>query len=283
MSTFALLYSDSHAGHQLGLANPDTIVGTTDFREQIKVNSIQRDLWDWYANGIDWAMSMIGKSPFYLWHVGDLCHGDKHRDQLMSNRLSDQIGIAVSNIDFLYKMKNFRGSRFIVGTDAHEFGDASATILVAAQMSKAYPGKDTKAFFHMLIKNGSAAIDMAHHGPGQSSRSWLSGNTARYYLTDMVLRAIENGDAVPTMVLRGHVHSPIHETVSRMIGGKWRRSEIFVSAAMCMLSNYARQVTQSVSRVYNTMAVVELTKTGAQLVDIFVRYIDVRTIEELEL
>jgi len=80
-----------------------------------------------------------------------------------------------------------------------------------------FKNKDIKMCQHGLLDIDGVTIDYAHHGPFPGSRSWLKGNIARYYLRDLMMREIMNGNSPPKLVVRAHYHTPVEEYLKIMV------------------------------------------------------------------
>ena len=208
------------------------------------LTDIQNWLWNVYNEKIIARTKEIAADDdLVIIHLGDVCHGKKHPEQLMSTRQEDQAIIAATALSRLAALKP-RSIRIIAGTAAHTFGEASATIAVANRLTSIL-NLPTKVVYHGLFDIDGLVVDASHHGPGPGSRSWLTGNVARYYLRSLMMTDIIANQYPPDLVLRGHVHTKIDEVVT--VGD--RESRIAICPALCFMSDYARQTTRSLSSV----------------------------------
>ena len=238
--------SDRHGGNKLGLMNPEVILEDLQRDGNAKLwkpnmTESQRLLWDLELENIEKVKKLAGRDKVHYIESGDPTQGDKHKAELVSERLADQISIAVANSKPIYGLKNLKTARYAVGTGAHNFGQASGDILIVNHLKALYPKVDIDLCYHGLIHYGDFTVDFAHHGPYSGSREWLKGNVARYYLQSMMIHAIKHGQRPPDLVIRGHYHVPVIETV-RMNGFT---STIVVSPSMCMVDDFAHQAAKS--------------------------------------
>lgn len=278
-----VVISDSHGGHKLGLMSPDLELqgegpnGELTI-ERIKLTAYQEWLWhDVYVPGVD-AVAREGNRAdrVVVLHLGDICHGDKHPDQLVSTRISDQIKIAKANLQPLLELPRMQALRLVMGTGAHEFGEGTAAILVGEQV-RAETDLDVQALYHGLANIGGANVDYTHHGPGPGGRSWLGGNVARYYLRDQMFKAVMAGDDPADLYLRGHVHAPVDEMVR--VGKHVGR--LVICPSMCGLGDYGRQATRGEWKICNGF--MAFTIEGGRIVDTLdlTQTVDIRTREVL--
>lgn len=286
--SIVLNLSDTHGGHKTGLLAPDVkLYDETPDGETVPwypaQNAFQRYTWQLYTEKIIPKVADIaGDDPVYVNHLGDQIHGNKHPEQLISTRLADQIEIAVANWGPVFSgLPTLSGVRAVAGTGAHEYGEGSATLLITSALRSRYPAVDIMPLYHGLARIGGASIDYSHHGPGQSSRIWLEGNTARFYLRDIMLRSLRDGHMPPDLVLRGHIHTPISELVSIWSHNRMIESRIVVCPPLTGLSDYARQATRSIYEIIVGATVIEIVR-GKIMPPIFItETIDVRTKEIL--
>jgi hypothetical protein len=270
--------SDLHGGNKLGLMNPD--VNFEDIQENgearkyhPKLTESQRELWELRQDNVRRVTELAGDDPIHYIQDGDPTQGNKHPAELVSTRIADQITIAVENVKPIMALNNLKSLRFAVGTGAHNFGQGSADILMVNQLKASYPAQDIDVCYHGLAHYGEFVVDYAHHGPYTGSREWLKGNVARYYLQSMMLHAIKHGQKPPSLVIRGHYHVPVIETV-RMGGFT---STIVVSPSMCMLDDFAHMAAKSQDDVTCGCFVYEIINDKLLDVHQFTKTYDTRT------
>lgn len=279
--------SDSHGGHKHGLLNPATILEDEDPFGNLTpwkpaLTEYQRYLWyDIYQPAIDRAVEIAAGDEVIPLHTGDPIHGDKHPEHLISTRKSDQVEIGVSNMRPALRQPNVLTVRLAASTGAHAFGEGSGDILIARQLAAEFPKTDIKTVQHGLASIASTPIDYSHHGPYTGSRNWLKGNSARYYLRDLMMEEIMQGNRPPTLVLRGHYHDPIWETVRIWYQGELITSHIIIAPPLCGLSYWTHQAVKSKFILRAGVMIYELV--DGKLVDIYpiVKTLDIRTKEEL--
>jgi hypothetical protein len=273
MHTLVVL-SDSHAGFRLGLCPPNVVL-TDNYTPRLTAS--QEFLWDLYTKASAYIARFAAGSPITILHLGDPAHGTKYAQELVTTIPADQIRIGVANWRPLLELPGVERVRCATSTEAHSLGESSTDHLISDQLSILYPAIDTKVVHHGEITIDGFTIDYAHHGPGPGSRIWLGGNVARYYLTSIILAHTLNGTRPPDLVLRGHMHTPVDETVTK---GRYR-SRVIVCPALCMPGRHAIQVTQSLDRCTVGMMVFKIE--GGKIVDeknLF-QTIDLRVIENV--
>lgn len=252
MRTTLLILSDFHAGHKLGLCPPDIELYDESPDGQLipftpELTAFQQMLWLHLTETIlTRANEVAGDDPLYLFLLGDPTHGNRHPEQLMTTRAADQIVIAQATSEaIIERLPGVLLVRSAVGTGSHEFGEASASILVGNALARAHPDLDIRTLYHGYADVNGVNIDYAHHGPTAGRRVWLYGNEARFYLRDIMLRSILAGQRPPDLVLRGHIHQLVSVTEGVWAGNRMHSSRLVICPSMCGLSDYARQVTRS--------------------------------------
>jgi hypothetical protein len=238
--------ADQHAGHKLGLMNPAVKVHDEDENGKVMEftptpTAMQSFLWEFYVRSIETVKSLAGDDEILLLNGGDECNGLKYPTQLVSTRLSDQIAIAAANMEPWYALPNIKHVRLATGTGAHSFLEGSSTLLLKDFLTAKFPQFDTAALNHGLLEFNGISIDYAHHGPHPGSRDWLRGNTARFYLRDIMYAATNRNQKPPNIVLRHHYHSPVYEYLEN----SGFASELYVVPSLCGLSEHGIQATQS--------------------------------------
>jgi len=243
--TIVAALSDTHAGSRKGLMPPDVQLlddtGPEPRTWTPTQTGIQRWLWECYQEDMACAREIAGKSPIVLIHGGDATQGNHYPEACVSTRVADQLAIALANIEPWYALRNLRSVVLVQGTGAHEFGEGSAAVTLAAELNKRYRKPRTLTALHGLLNVDGARIDVAHHGAGPGGRAWLTGNELRYYAKSLMLDEITRGNEPPAAVLRAHYHHGVHETVR--VGG--HATEAFVLPAYAGMTHYATQVTRS--------------------------------------
>jgi hypothetical protein len=286
MRQILVVMTDTHSGHKLGLMSPDVLlmqVGKNGiiFYEPPELTEYQLYLWyDIYVPAINQIARLSKGDPIVGIHAGDPTQGLKYMEQLATTNLAEHIQIAVENMTPLLALPNVRAFRFVMGTDIHEFGEGSSSVLVAAALKLKYPGLDVGVCEHGLANVGGVTIDYAHHGPPAGNRSWLKGNIARYTLRDIMMTHLaELGQVPPDLVLRGHVHEYVHEMLMQIHMGKEYWSRLVVVPSMCGLGSYGRKATRSMYIIRNGL--VAFVIEDGKIVDVepYIHTMDIRTHE----
>jgi hypothetical protein len=270
--------SDLHGANKLALMNPAVVLEDIQRNGTIRkytpaMTESQRELWELRQENIKRMVKLAGKDELHYAQDGDPTQGNKHPAELVSTRIADQITIAVENTKPIMDIKQLKSATFLAGTAAHNFGQASADITMVSLLRERYPKQNINLCYHGLVHYGDFVIDFAHHGPYTGSREWLKGNVARYYLQSLMFHQVKQGNKPPDIVIRGHYHTPIIETV-RMNG---YTSHIIVMPSMCMIDDFAHMAAKSPDDVTCGMMCVEINDN--KLVDIhqFTRTYDTRT------
>jgi hypothetical protein len=239
--------NDIHSGHRLGLMNPATILYQENEHGEMEpyspgLTASQEYLWELYTEHIRAALQFSDGCDMLLCINGDLTQGVKHPGHWVSTRISDQVSIAIANLDPWFEYPNLKQVRISIGTSAHNFGEGAAEMLIGEILSNRYPSVDVKIVMHGLMTYEGVTFDYAHHGPGKGIRNWLYGNMARFYLRDLMMRDIMAGRRPPDVVERAHAHVKVHELLETAN----HNSELFVVPSYCMMDDYAVQVTKSI-------------------------------------
>lgn len=276
--------ADLHSGHKLGLLNPDTTLwqeGPNKEPVPYKPNptETQKITWAEYTTNMRLIQGLAGADELIVFNDGDVTWGNKHPEGSLTTRMADQVLMAYDCLLPWLQYKNTQHMRLVSGTGAHDYGESSSDLLVAALL-RTKTEKDVQVVGHSLLSVGGVEMDVAHHGPPPSSRNWLQGNSARYYLRDVMERAIHQWQDPPRLVIRGHYHCFIHETLT-IKGYKNWTSDLIVLPSYCGFTDFARQATRSASRIEFGSIAAEIT--DGQLTNLvpFVKSFDMRRRESL--
>lgn len=275
--------SDMHGGCTLGLMNPETtLIEYTPEGDQTtyapEPTASQKYLWGVvYKPAIDMIIDWAGDDELMLFDIGDQTHGNKFKQELVSNRLDDQIIIAANNFEPWLSARNLKLVRLVAGTGVHSFYEGAAARMISALTSAKYPGVDIRPIEHGMATVNGALVDYSHHGPGPGSRHWLSGNVARFYLRDRVQAAILGGRKPASLFLRGHVHTPVYEFLEQGT----HEAHLLVMPSLCLLNEHARKVTQSIPAITNGIAAVEIVDGKITALRRCYHTIDITTKEDL--
>jgi len=282
MRRYLALFADMHCGHKHGLLNPKTVLYQTKDGKEVpyKPNptETQKLTWREYSKNIraivDWA---DGNEVVPIVN-GDITNGNKHPVGNMSDSIADQIVIAKDCLLPWLELNNVKCLRIITGTQAHGFENSSSEKLVTEVLLAS--GKDIRFVGHTILDIDGVKIDVAHHGPSGGGRSWLKGNSARYYLRDRMLEEIQMGIAPPELYVRAHYHEYIKETVN-IVGEKPWESSILILPSYSGITEFARQATKSVSRITFGTIGVEITDGRITEIKPFIKTYDLRGREKL--
>lgn len=281
-----VFFSDTHAGHGLGLMLPGITLFDEDESGNLvsytpRLTATQEYLWRCYEEDLDSVKALAAGDPIILVHDGDLTQGVKYPSQLVSTRQADQLIIAYENLRRALQLPNVTTLRLMHGTGAHTFGEGTAPVLVARQLGAEYPELDVKSSSHALLDVDGVTFDVAHHGPGPGSRNWLAGNILRYYTRSLMLDDLADGGRPPDAVVRAHYHSLVLETVRLVTKQGIYTTEAFVLPAYCGLTEFGHQVTRSMYRISCGLVAVEVVEGRLAGMHPFWRINDLRTREVL--
>ena len=280
-----VLLSDTHAGHKLGLLNPETTlldeVGDT---YSPGLNHTQRYLWDLYSTHLDNVAEIAGRSPVLLLHNGDVTQGDKYPAHLTLPLISDQVIAAGYNLRpwFEDRRIRLRAVRVIVGTASHTW-EASSEVLVAQRLAQRYPKVDVKPLYHASIAltgQDGQVIDVAHHGPFPGGRKWLRGNGARYYLRSAMMEELVDGEIPPRLYARAHYHEWVRETVRVRRCGEDVVSDLVITPSYSGIDDYVRRATRSKRKIDHGLVVAVFEGGLREIIPLY-QQLDIRTKETL--
>lgn len=275
MAHHLLLLGDSHGGHTHGLLNPavelqqETADGDL-IPYQPELRAVQQWLWyEVYLPALEKVKAHIGNDPLSVIHMGDVTHGVKRSEELVTTRMSDQIEIGVANYAPILALENVQRIEHIIGTGSHEMQEGAAAYLVGKRL-EALSKKPVEVMLHLYAQIGEKIVDASHHGPTPGTRIWLAGNMARFYLRDRVL---SEGNCAADIYARAHYHSPVWEQIT---GDNWRKYHLVVTPPLCTPGAWTRQATRSVQGVEAGMVVASIDGNHIE-VNKFTEKIDLRT------
>lgn len=289
MRKIGAIISDLHIGHTLGLCNPNSTVSSdADGKLKqvpVKINDFQHFLWKHYLHFVETVKKVAGKDEVFVLCMGDLTQGKQYVRELMSTRMSDQITLAVDALTPLLKLPNVRLVRLIKGTGVHVFEEGSSEILVAERLHSDHPKLDIQPLYHGLLDVGGCKIDYSHHGTTGGTRAWLTGNECRYYLRSLMISHVERGRKPPELVLRGHYHRRVKETLTF-----WKtdgtddieyQSTLLLIPSFCGLDEHARKATKSPDTIVIGGAIATIEDGELMKTQLVSRTLDIRTEETL--
>lgn len=284
-----MLVSDTHAGHNFGLLNPNTVfteyeADGTEYDNPACLNKQQEYLWDLYVDCVEKVRDLADGCPIIVLHNGDLTAGLKYPRQMAFTAISNQIIAARDNMYPWLELPNLRAFRITYGTQSHEFFEGTAPRLVVDSLKQKYTQTDIRLMKHGYTEVDGITFNYAHHGPYPGSRKWLEGNVARYYLRDLMMRNIMAGTTPPYINAYAHFHTFIEEKLTIPANGSLFRSYLFISPSFELLGDYGQQATRSIDKVTN--GVVALVFDNGRMSDephLFAKTSDIRTKEVIEL
>ena len=278
--------SDTHAGSKYALMSPESRLYDEDERGNLipyypELTASQKYLWDAYLSHIAAVKDLAGKDEIVLIHNGDLTHGIKYPQGLVSSRLSDQVAIAVENLSPWFAMPNLKATRLSIGTGAHNVTEGATEILATQVLKERFQKKNIEVLYHGILNVNDCYVDYAHHGPYPGSRKWLEGNVAKLYLKSLMYSAVFSGLPIPDIVLRAHYHHPVVVKENMTYLSDFHESTLVISPSYSMLGDHGTQATQSTSVVSNGIYAIELFEHRVGQIIPFVSSIDIRTEEKL--
>lgn len=281
--------ADTHGGSALGLMAP----GTQLYQEPVgnepapaytpPLTATQTYLWEIYQADVDYVRTIAAGRPVVVYHNGDICQGLKYPQQLVTTRLADQVRIATNNMRVWFDTPglNLAALRLVFGTAAHNFGEASACLLIHEQLTALYPRADIQVVRHAYATIAGVEFDVAHHGPTPGVRNWTVGNQLRFYARSMVADCVAHGWPIPRVIVRAHYHTYCPETVLVMVAGQEYLIDVVVLPSYCSLTEYAQQATRSGFVISNGLVAWEVAAGQVIKKHARVRAVDLRTKEEL--
>jgi len=283
----AVIQTDKHGGHKLGLCSPEVVLPADDEIGRPApytpdLTAFQKVLWNWYLDDIEAVMRFAAGDEVVLFDLGDQTHGLKYPEHLMTTRLADQIIIAVANEMPWFEFDNVVKARFAKGTGSHVFGQGSAEIIITEQLRALYPERDFRCLYHGVADLGGVTLDWAHHGPGPGIRDWTRGNQVRYHLRDLVYRQRRHAEHWPArLYVRGHRHSWARETLYETWQGEEYIYDLFTLPSYCGLGDYGQQMLQSLPFQSYGLVAIELLDGEVGRIKPYMRVQDIRTWERL--
>jgi len=276
--------ADMHAGHRLGLLNPETVLlreaddGSVE-EWTPELTETQRRLWHIYQENIEQVKALAGRDEVVVIHDGDATHGTTYREGLIPGTTqADQREIAVQNLRPLAELRSVRKVRLVTGTAVHVPNSAEMRI---AHKLAALTGRDVQAVHHTRLTVDGVVFDVAHHGPFPGSRDWLRGNVARYYLRSCMYEDRRQGLEPARVYLRGHYHTRVHEVLDEAWRGQRWQSDLYILPSFCGLTAYARKVTRSEPVLVNGLVAFEIVDGVLVRAHEMLDWLDLRTEEVL--
>lgn len=274
--------SDTHAGKDTGLLNPDTVlirVKDNGSLEEWRPESstTQRWLWPVYVNAIGELEEYAAGDEIIVAHDGDITQGDRFNSRIPETTLEDQRIIARDNLAPLLALKNISKVRLLSGTEVHVPECAEAR--VAAHFLKR--GLDIAVSHHNRFCMGHDFVDAAHHGPYPGSRDWLRGNVALYYLKDRVYIDRRSGKQPAAAYVRGHYHIFLDVPFYDIWEGMGFLHHLIIIPALSGQDSFIRKVGKSPPILQAGIVALEFIDGWLTEVKPFIEETDLRTEEML--
>jgi len=285
MRKLAVLVSDMHSGHKLGLCNPDAkILNTAENppKEQgVCLVEWQEYLWDVvYSPAIEKVVKLAGKDEIIVNILGDIVQGSKFPNHLVAFEESNHCKIAYYNLLPWLSIPNVHTMRLTTGTPTHEGENLSAAVTVA-DVIRNEREIDIKVAHHFELNIDNFLLDIAHHGAHPGIRLHTRGNMLRYEMGSAISEYIENGEVPPDCVARGHFHMPVEETITRFRNDEMKKFTYLLVPSLTGMVPHARKVTKSISKVTNGICALEIIDGKLVNVHWFTKTIDTRYKEKV--
>lgn len=280
--TIIAALADIHGGHIYGLLNPLVTLYDRDETGQLVPyqpgqTAIARYEWNLYLEHLGEARDYVGDDDLVVLVVGDIANGAKYPSELVSTRLANHIEIAAADLEPWFAFPTLKAMRLAHGTGAHEFGEGSATSLIASLLRERHREIDVQEVKHARSDIAGALIDYTHHGPHPGKRDWTRGNVARFYLRDFMNLEIRMGNIPPQLLLRAHYHQYVRETLEV----ENYTSTLIVLPSYDGMSEYAEQRLQGEFMLVNGMILFEVIDGRIKDIKKLIQVQDTRTKEEI--
>lgn len=194
-----LVLSDLHVGSTVGLMPPGYV---TLEDQEIKLNAIQRFLWEAWQDMTQWAESQLAGSNYAIVVNGDMIDGDHHgTKQIWSKDTNDQISAAAMVMQPL----TARASKLFVirGTESHtNNAEVSLGKILRAEVN---PVTKLAAFDRLNLSVNGCRCAFRHH-IGTSIRSWTNATQLASVLAEETIQAANNGEKPAQVICTAHRH-----------------------------------------------------------------------------
>ncbi len=193
-----LVISDTHINSTVALCNPSVQL---DDGQNVKISKAQRWFWDNYCDLLE---RVDREKPDILIVNGDAVEGDtkKRSYQLYTRNPTTAVNIASETLEPL--VRKIPAVYFVRGTDAH--GGRSGCL--EEHLAKDLGGiKFDKNYSHWSLNLNveGVRISSAHH-TSMGGLPWTKPNAAIKLAAKVEFEYTEDGDTLPDLVIRSHVH-----------------------------------------------------------------------------
>lgn len=241
MPTTILHLTDSHAGLRSALMMPGTkLVYDNGETKEYPIECLSaRSVWllEKYNKLIDTTIAYADGDPVIVFHTAELCHGSQYPDYLYSPWLDHQVQIAISVMAELRRIPTLAGFRLCYGSKEHDYGQQSATKLVADGMAAwGYPVQCVE--MGREIDDG-CLIAWQHYGP-KRGKGQDRTQGARSFIIRFTRAYLERGQRAPDIFLCGHFHERLTEPINVHWGRDGQNVLLSIGAPLCCPNEYAR-------------------------------------------
>lgn len=256
--------SDPHGGHQLGICAPGTIIKEYDekgelYDKEVELNPAQEYLWNLLERGRKEVKKLAGKDQIDIFFGGDPINGNRIPHNNFTSSQSNQELVAANVLEPWLSDKAVINFRMASSTQLHINYEHSGDAGVERILRERHKNKNIRLVRHGKVRVGEVLVDFAHHGPrGESIRDWLDGNQLRLYMQDIFYKSLRNGVELPTLVLRGHVHTRVEEWLIRFIRDKKIKMIGCTLPSLQLLTAYAEMATKSEDWITNGIVAFEV-------------------------
>lgn len=262
--TVVAFVSDTHAGHDAGLTNPDAELVDLDTgtARPPHMNERRKWLWEHYRADVADIVAWANGAPIVLAHLGDATHGNLRPDNVTEQPMHHQLTLAAANFE-PWRAGNLQALYFVAGTSWHEFGTGSGAALLSEWLKARYR-LPAQALYHAILTVEGVEFELAHHGPPPGSRKHLRGNILRIHARDRMWLDLEHGRSPPRVYVWGHYHTLTLETVSVPWAARVYESTALIMPPYCLPGAYAVQ--QAQSPAYVGVGLTAFTVDGGEIV-----------------
>lgn len=278
---------DTHAGQDDGLKNPATLIPAVDEKGNrqedvftpVSLRPFQKKLWQWHEDARGEIAKLARKDPIYFLEMGDITEGGVFKDNVGEYKMSDQYFIAKASFEPWLEMPQVKRVYIVKGTSVHTFGSGSSELIIADALRSKYPDKVIKCADHWMFNIGGCWLDVAHHGPFYGKRIWLEGNELHWYIQDVLMKDVSDGDQPPDVILRGHFHTFKQGWGWHQNSHNFWQCKGIITPALSFITDHSKKSTASKSKISVGMIALEVIDGKLHDVHPFVHWIDLRTME----
>ena len=246
MKLAAVIITDAHSGHDQGLTSPDTelkddlpMQGEPTYRK-VHLNATQEVLHELILEGREWIGKECHGWKKMLVHAGEVIQGNKYTDNLLTNDLYEQVKMSFDT--FKPWMNIIDMVRLHQATTWHEFGNGSASKLIADMLKMQYKDIDVAHANKFRFDIDGFLLETSHHGPATSKRKRLEDSSAKWSAHNKLQVGLIENEPIPDLVVTGHTHKPSWGTSHILSEGKYYTCDWIISPPMCGAGAYSRKI-----------------------------------------